>query len=255
MENSFLHILKNSISNSSTSVFLIIILLLFISIYSIAIIIWKNRSLKDTVKNNKVFKEMISKSKNNLFNLKKDCSESNLKEIGLLNIFNSAMDSFEYVGKNINTIEIEELKIGFDLIENSINEAIIKERISMSSNLSKLATIGSTAPYIGLIGTVTGVLITFNNLTDNSSISAIAPNISEALLVTAIGLMVSITSIVYYNQFASTIKDINSENIKMKLNLINTTKKQILKISKIKTEEVWIIWIMKTLMMKILLHQ
>ena len=75
-------------------------------------------------------------------------------------------------------------------------------------NLELLANIGSTAPYVGLVGTVFGIMVTMHGLSSNqqASIAAVAPGISEALFATAMGLFVAIPAVWAYNRFATRVE-------------------------------------------------
>lgn len=78
----------------------------------------------------------------------------------------------------------------------------------LEHNLELLANIGSTAPYVGLVGTVFGIMVTMHGLstTESASIAAVAPGISEALFATAIGLFVAIPAVWAYNRFATRVE-------------------------------------------------
>jgi TolQ protein len=82
-----------------------------------------------------------------------------------------------------------------------------QEMLRLSSSMGILATIGSTSPFIGLFGTVWGILTSFVGIaaTKATSLSAVAPGIAEALLATAIGLVAAIPAVMIYNSFARRI--------------------------------------------------
>jgi TolQ protein len=85
------------------------------------------------------------------------------------------------------------------------------EMLEMSKSMGILATIGSTAPFIGLFGTVWGILTSFVGIaaTKATSLSAVAPGIAEALLATAIGLVAAIPAVMIYNKFARQISQVS----------------------------------------------
>ncbi len=85
------------------------------------------------------------------------------------------------------------------------------EMLRLSSSMGVLATIGSTAPFIGLFGTVWGILTSFVGIaaTKATSLSAVAPGIAEALLATAIGLVAAIPAVMIYNSFARRISQMS----------------------------------------------
>ncbi len=80
----------------------------------------------------------------------------------------------------------------------------------LERNLNFLATVGSTSPYVGLFGTVWGIMSSFQALgaVQQVTISIVAPGISEALITTAIGLFAAIPAVIAYNRFTSGLEEI-----------------------------------------------
>jgi len=97
-------------------------------------------------------------------------------------------------------------------IERSMDVAIAKEGEALNSGLAFLATVGSTAPFIGLFGTVWGIKVAFEEIaiSQNTSLAVVAPGISEALVATAIGLVAAIPAVVAYNKLSSDADKISS---------------------------------------------
>ncbi|HKJ83011.1 MAG TPA: protein TolQ, partial [Mariprofundaceae bacterium] len=97
---------------------------------------------------------------------------------------------------------------GLDGIRRSLDAAFSRELERLSRHLAFLATVGSTSPFIGLFGTVWGIMNAFQNiaLTKNTSLAAVAPGIAEALVATAFGLVAAIPAVVAYNKFTSDLK-------------------------------------------------
>ncbi len=89
----------------------------------------------------------------------------------------------------------------------SMRVAQMREIDRLEKNLSMLATIGSTSPYVGLFGTVWGIMSAFHGLGDvqQATLAAVAPGISEALITTAMGLFAAIPAVVAYNRFADQV--------------------------------------------------
>lgn len=109
------------------------------------------------------------------------------------------------------------------LMQNQLMRSGVKERIAqamqvsisraadgMQTNLNFLATVASTAPFVGLFGTVWGIMISFQSiaLSKNTSLAVVAPGIAEALFATAIGLIAAIPAALFYNKFANDINRI-----------------------------------------------
>jgi len=97
---------------------------------------------------------------------------------------------------------------GIDGIRRALDAAFSREMEKLSRNLAFLATVGSTAPFIGLFGTVWGIVNAFQSiaLTKNTSLIAVAPGIAEALVATAFGLIAAIPAVVAYNKFTADLK-------------------------------------------------
>lgn len=84
-----------------------------------------------------------------------------------------------------------------------------REVDQLERNLELLANIGSTAPYVGLVGTVFGIMVTMHDMLNSgeqAGIAAVAPGISEALFATAIGLFVAIPAVWAYNRFTTRVE-------------------------------------------------
>ena len=90
-------------------------------------------------------------------------------------------------------------------IDRSMNVAIAKESESLNAGLSFLATTGSTAPFIGLFGTVWGIKHAFEQIaiSQNTNLAVVAPGIAEALLATGIGLVAAIPAVIFYNKLSA----------------------------------------------------
>lgn len=97
---------------------------------------------------------------------------------------------------------------GIDNLERVLSKATESEISKLESRLTVLATTGSTGPFIGLFGTVWGIMGSFHKIgqTGTASLAVVAPGISEALIATAIGLATAIPAVVLYNNFISKIR-------------------------------------------------
>lgn len=122
---------------------------------------------------------------------------------GLSNIFAEGFKGF----LNLRAQGVQDAS---DLIAGSqrgMRVAFSKEADRLEHRLSLLATVGSSAPYIGLFGTVWGVMHAFQSLGDvqHATLAAVAPGISEALIATAIGLFAAIPAVIYYNRLSTQV--------------------------------------------------
>ncbi len=90
-------------------------------------------------------------------------------------------------------------------IDRSMDVAINKEAEGLRSGLAVLATVGSTAPFIGLFGTVVGIMNAFIEIAEqqNTNLAVVAPGIAEALLATGLGLLAAIPAVIFYNKLSS----------------------------------------------------
>ena len=169
----------------------VIILLIAASIYSWAIIIEKFKMFKKINENTIEFEEKFWKSKsaesfyNNLPANKND---------PMANVFRKTM---QVVLKSRSRSNLNEKLTG--LLESNIETEVN----FLEKNFSFLATVGSTAPFIGLFGTVWGIMNSFQSIavSRNTSLAIVAPGIAEALFATALGLLAAIPAVVAYNKF------------------------------------------------------
>ena len=97
-----------------------------------------------------------------------------------------------------------------DSTERLVRVVINREEERLSKNLSLLATISSSAPYIGLLGTVIGIINAFQGLSTTAqlTLSSVAPGISEALVATAVGLLAAIPALIAFNQFSKQLDNL-----------------------------------------------
>ena len=92
-------------------------------------------------------------------------------------------------------------------IDRSMDVALVKESEDLQSGLSVLATVGSTAPFVGLFGTVWGIMHAFIGIAEeqNTNLAVVAPGIAEALLATGLGLLAAIPAVIFYNKLSADV--------------------------------------------------
>jgi len=175
----------------------VIIILIAASVYCWAIIIEKYKLFKKINLTSSIFEEQFwsSKSADSLFKKIKDYNED-----PMVNVFKAGMD-FMIKNKSRSAVTQER-------IIQTLNSAIDKELENIESKLTFLATVGSTAPFIGLFGTVWGIMNSFQSIaiSKNTNLAIVAPGIAEALFATALGLLAAIPAVVAYNKFISDSK-------------------------------------------------
>lgn len=131
------------------------------------------------------------------------------------------------LNKNINSENEPPLLAGLDNLERAMRKAIENELTALESRLTVLATTGSTGPFIGLFGTVWGIMNSFQKIgqTGSASLAAVAPGISEALITTAIGLAAAIPAVMLYNHFITEIKREESQLNNFSADFLNIVKR------------------------------
>ena len=191
----------------------VIIILIAASVFSWALIFEKYRLFKKIEKSTNSFEEKFWKSKsaenfyNNLTNREKD---------PLANVFQSAM------GELIKTKSKSAL-VQANRVTRVIEISADKEINLIEKHFTFLATVGSTAPFIGLFGTVWGIMNSFQSIaiSRNTSLAIVAPGIAEALFATALGLLAAIPAVIAYNKF-------NNDSKKYSARIENFSKRFIL---------------------------
>jgi len=176
----------------------VILILIAASVYSWALIFEKYKLFKRIEKSTTSFEEKFWKTRsaesfyNNFTNREKD-------PIG--NIFQSAMA--ELIRTKSKSSAVQSARVS-RVIEISAD----KEIKLIEKHFTFLATVGSTAPFIGLFGTVWGIMNSFQSIaiSRNTSLAIVAPGIAEALFATALGLLAAIPAVVAYNKFNSDSK-------------------------------------------------
>jgi len=176
----------------------VIIILIAASVYSWALIFEKYKLFKKIDKSTTSFEEKFWKSRsaesfyNSLTNREKD---------PVANIFQTAMG--ELIKTKSKSSAIQSARVA-RMIEISAD----KEIKLIEKHFTFLATVGSTAPFIGLFGTVWGIMNSFQSIaiSRNTSLAIVAPGIAEALFATALGLLAAIPAVIAYNKFNSDSK-------------------------------------------------
>jgi biopolymer transport protein ExbB len=112
------------------------------------------------------------------------------------------------VAAKVANIALQEAEFGAEAVDEAASGAIIEEKLRLERNLAFLGTVGNNAPFIGLFGTVIGIIQAFHDLSLNTQggASTVMSGISEALVATAIGLLVAIPAVIAFNLFQRRIK-------------------------------------------------
>jgi biopolymer transport protein TolQ len=125
------------------------------------------------------------------------------KATGMESIFRSGFKEFSRLSKQSGA-DPESVMEG---AQRAMRVALSREEETLERHLAFLATVGSTSPYIGLFGTVWGIMNSFRGLANatQATLSTVAPGISEALIATAMGLFAAIPAVIAYNRFANRV--------------------------------------------------
>ncbi len=117
-----------------------------------------------------------------------------------------------------------------DNLKRAIRKAESQEMAELGRSLSFLATTGSATPFIGLFGTVWGIMASFHEIgaRGSASLAVVAPGISEALVATAAGLAVAIPAVIFYNFFANKLADIDAEMQNFSTDFLNLVERDLI---------------------------
>ena len=174
----------------------VIVILIASSIYSWAIIFDKIRLFKKINKSADEFEEKFWKSKS--------------AETFYNNLPTTSTDPMAQVFRNsMQTVIKSRSKSNLsDRLTSVLETNIEKQMTIVDKNYTFLATVGSTAPFIGLFGTVWGIMNSFQSIaiSRNTSLAIVAPGIAEALFATALGLLAAIPAVIAYNKFSNDSK-------------------------------------------------
>jgi biopolymer transport protein TolQ len=176
------------------------ILLLMVSIISWIVIFERYFNLNRIKDANIAFEKEFWSGKD-LNELYKGLDEVSSDEcVGSLRVFKHGFGEFLRLSEG-QQITLEDL----ESVNRAIRVSLAREEESLMYHLPFLANVGSVSPYVGLFGTVWGIINSFQGLSDatQATINAVAPGISEALVATALGLFAAIPAVVAYNRFAS----------------------------------------------------
>jgi biopolymer transport protein TolQ len=235
--------LINMISNAGLMVQFVLLLLLFFSVTSWAIIIIKYRYIKRAYQESALFTDLFWKSRD-LSNAYKEAKElqgspiARIFRIGyveLRKISRSGMGAAGDAGETQTTMGGR--FAGMDNIKRALRRAINTETTRMSQMVPFLATTGNTTPFIGLFGTVWGIMNSFHGIgaRGSASLAVVAPGISEALVATAAGLGVAIPAVIAFNYFMQKIKTLESELHSFSADFLNIIERDIMMVERRRT--------------------
>jgi len=177
-------------------------LLLLLSLVSWAMIVHKRRVLGRAQREMQRFEKQFW-SGGDLATLYNDIKASDRDALGMADIFESGFREFTRLRRQPGADRGAILEGA----QRAMRVALSREEDRLEQNLSFLATVGSTSPYIGLFGTVWGIMNSFRALGNvhQATLAMVAPGIAEALVATAMGLFAAIPAVVAYNRFSDDV--------------------------------------------------
>jgi biopolymer transport protein TolQ len=204
--NSGLNIFK-LLADASIPVQMVMALLLLFSFMSWVIIVRKYMQLKAAMENAESFEERFW-SGADLAQLFREVSNNGADNGGMENIFESGFREFVRQRQR----RVTDQRTVIEGSERAMRVAGTKEIGSLERNLEFLANVGSISPYVGLFGTVWGIMGAFQGLGEmkDVTIAVVAPHISEALIATAMGLFAAIPAVWAYNRYANRVERVAS---------------------------------------------
>ena len=226
------------ILNSGLIVKLVLLCLLGASALSWGIIFTKFKSLKTAKKQSTAFlntfwygqdlDEVYAKSEGYTLSPVANVFKAGFKELKKLSQVASQSTSLE----TKETLSSHSLKNeGIQNISRALYRATLTEMSILESRVSILATIGSATPFVGLFGTVWGIMNSFQGIgaTGAANLSVVAPGISEALIATAVGLAAAIPAVIAYNFFVGKIKSLATDVDTFSQDFLNLIQRSFLK--------------------------
>ncbi len=235
------------ISNAGPMVQFVMLLLLFFSIMSWAIILIKYRYIRKAFKESAEFTDFFWKSRDlsNAFAKAKQLHGSPLARIfriGYVELKKTSQSASPPSPPNAaatkpggsQSLALETRFTGTDNVQRALRRATTTEMTRMTQMVPFLATTGNTAPFIGLFGTVWGIMNSFVGIGQKGSanLAVVAPGISEALVATAAGLAAAIPAVIAFNFFMSKIRVVESELQSFSADFLNIIERDILRIER-----------------------
>ncbi len=211
----------------------VMLTLLIFSLVSWSIMFMKTRLFKKAVRETDDFMDAFwsSKTLNDAEDAAKRFPLS--PEAAVFSAGFAELQKINKIRNNSDTNKDEPLEMQLATMDNlkrSIRKAESQEISELGSSLSFLATTGSAAPFIGLFGTVWGIMSSFHDigLRGSASLAVVAPGISEALVATAAGLAVAIPAVIAYNYFANRLTEIETEMQNFSTDFLNLVERDLL---------------------------
>jgi biopolymer transport protein TolQ len=218
---------------------LVLLLLVILSVACWGIILYKYLMLRRAHNNGQEFSDLFSKASSlmEVYHASKNIASSPLLEVfeaGYRELSRLLATSGAGPSQPGGEPSVASLKVGG---VGNVDRAMQKAKSRVTTNLERyltfLATTGSTAPFIGLFGTVWGIMSAFHSIgtTGSANLATVAPGIAEALIATAVGLFAAIPAVIAYNFFIQRVRVVTKEMENFSTDLINTIERHLRKTS------------------------
>jgi biopolymer transport protein TolQ len=212
----------------------VLIILVLLSIACWTVILLKHRVMRKASKESSRFLTLFWNSKNlaKVFQESKKMRASSLAEVfrvGYLELGRLTRSTDREAGRNPADLELQMAWI--DNMERALRSSVNAEVQRLEKGLSLLATTGNSAPFIGLFGTVWGIMVSFQGigLKGSATLAVVAPGISEALIATAAGLAAAIPAVVAYNHFTNRVRSLEADMSNFANDFLNIIKRDLLR--------------------------
>lgn len=223
----------DAITSASWPVQLILLILAGMSVFSWAIIFTKKKAIDKVHAANVPFIDTFWKatSLDDIFSKSDKFPESNIARVFRAGYLELRKIADSNLATSSSGKDSAPLLSGIDNLERALRKSINVELTRLETRLNFLATTGSTGPFIGLFGTVWGIMGAFHKIgaTGMASLAVVAPGISEALITTAVGLVAAIPATVAYNHFTTLIQRESLELESFAADFLNIVKRNFFK--------------------------
>jgi biopolymer transport protein TolQ len=210
----------------------VMLLLLVFSLVSWTIIIMKHLSYKRARSETDYFLDLFWKSKNlaDAYKAAKEMLDSPEASIFILGFNELQKLGRSRVAKQGAEENLEMKLAGMDNLKRALRKAESRQMARLGRYLSFLATTGSATPFIGLFGTVWGIMTSFQDIgmRGSASLAVVAPGISEALVATAAGLAVAIPSVIFYNYYSNKLAELENNMQGFSSDFLNLVERDLL---------------------------
>lgn len=210
----------------------VMLLLLIFSLVSWTIIIMKHLSYKRAGVETEYFLDIFWKSKSlaDAYKAAKEIPDSPEASVFMLGFNELQKIGRSRMSKQKSEENLEMQLASMDNLKRTLRKAESKQIAQLGKYLSFLATTGSATPFIGLFGTVWGIMTSFQDIgmRGSASLAVVAPGISEALIATAAGLAVAIPSVIFYNYYSNKLADIENNMLGFSADFMNLVERDLL---------------------------